>query len=190
MIQNKIEEMLTSIDQKIQLNRQTNQTLEHIAQAIFKSWFVDFEPVKAKIAAKQAGANAEQIERAAIIAISGKTPTELDQLPPDTLQQLKTTAALFPDTLVDSELGEIPAGWRWSEIGNEVTVVGGGTPSTKKTEFWEGGNIHWTTPKDMSNLTDKVLLETARKITKAGLEKISSGLLPENTVLMKLLKMA
>jgi type I restriction enzyme S subunit len=117
-------------------------------------------------------------------SISGKTPTELDQLPPDTLQQLKTTAALFPDTLVDSELGEIPAGWRWSEIGNEVTVVGGGTPSTKKTEFWEGGNIHWTTPKDMSNLTDKVLLETARKITKAGLEKISSGLLPENTVLM------
>jgi type I restriction enzyme S subunit len=139
MIQNKIEEMLTSIDQKIQLNRQTNQTLEHIAQAIFKSWFVDFEPVKAKIAAKQAGANAEQIERAAIIAISGKTPTELDQLPPDTLQQLKTTAALFPDTLVDSELGEIPAGWDTKQFGELLSKTIGGDwgkdkPDDKHTE--------------------------------------------------------
>ena len=75
-------------------------------------------------------------------------------------------------------------GWRYSEIGNEVTVVGGGTPSTKNADFWEGGHIHWTTPRDMSNLTDKILLDTNRKITDAGLAKISSGLLPKNTVLM------
>lgn len=115
-----IADMLTSIDKKIELNRQTNQTLEQIAQAIFKSWFVDFEPVKAKLAARQAGANPEQIERAAMCAISGKTDAELDQLDPDTLNQLKTTAALFPNTLVDSELGEIPEGWKISNIGDIV----------------------------------------------------------------------
>jgi len=182
--QNWIVDVLGSIDDKIELNRQTNQTLEQIAQTIFKCWFVDFEPVKAKIAAKQAGATPEQIERAAMCAINGKTLDQLELLSPDTLQQIKTTAALFPDALVDSELGEIPEGWRFSEIGNEVTVVGGGTPSTKNPVFWDEGNFHWTTPRDMSNLTDKILLETDRKITAAGLAKISSGLLPENTVLM------
>jgi len=102
---------LKIIDDKIELNRQTNQTLEQIAQALFKSWFVDFDPVKAKIAAKQAGGNAKQIERAAMAAISGKTEPELNQLTPDQYQNLKTTAALFPDELVDSEQGEIPKGW-------------------------------------------------------------------------------
>ncbi|PIZ75019.1 MAG: restriction endonuclease subunit S, partial [Piscirickettsiaceae bacterium CG_4_10_14_0_2_um_filter_44_336] len=60
-----IAKILGDLDKKIELNRQTNQTLEQIAQALFKSWFVDFDPVKAKIAAKQAGGNAKQIERAA-----------------------------------------------------------------------------------------------------------------------------
>jgi len=112
-----IAKILRELDQKILINRQTNQTLEQIALALFKSWFVDFEPVKAKIAAKQAGANAEQIEQAALCAISGKTPEQLAQLNPQILQQLKTTAALFPDALVDSELGEIPEGW-------DITVLG------------------------------------------------------------------
>jgi len=103
-----IGETLKDIDDKIELNRQTNQNLENIAQAIFKSWFVDFEPTRAKISAKE---NGQDPERAATAAISGKTDAELDQLDPNTLQQLKTTAALFPDTLVYSELGGIPEGW-------------------------------------------------------------------------------
>lgn len=182
--QKQIAKILDDFDHKIELNRQTNQTLEQIAQALFKSWFVDFEPTRAKITAKEAGASPEEIERAAMCAISGKTPDQLAQLPPETQQNLKTTAALFPDALMDSELGEVPEGWEVSEIGKEVDVVGGGTPSTANTEFWEDGEHHWTTPKDMSNLTDKILLETDRKITDAGLKKISSGLLPRNTVLM------
>jgi len=175
-----IASILSDLDSKIELNRQTNQTLENIAQAIFKSWFVDFEPTRAKIVAKQ---NGQDPEHAAMAAISGKTITDLDHLTPEQ-QSLKSTAALFPDTLTDSELGQIPNGWKCSEIGDEVTVAGGGTPSTKKEEFWDGGHINWTSPKDMSNLTDKILLETNKKITKAGLAKISSGLLPKNTVLM------
>lgn len=180
-VQDYIVKVLVKLDDKIELNRQTNQTLEGIAQAIFKSWFVDFEPTRAKIAAIQNGGDPE---RAAMASISGKTIEALNQLSLEQQQSIKTTAALFPDTLVDSELGEIPEGWGWSEIGDEVSVAGGGTPSTKKEEFWEGGHINWTSPKDMSNLTDKILIETNRKITKAGLAKISSGLLPENTVLM------
>ncbi|OQW68864.1 MAG: hypothetical protein BVN35_19645 [Proteobacteria bacterium ST_bin11] len=127
--QKKIVSILKSFDNKIKLNRQTNQTLEQIAQAIFKSWFVDFEPVKAKMAAKQAGASAEQIEHAALCAISGKTPEQLAQLDPQTLQQLKATAVLFPDALVDSEMGEIPEEWEASKLGKHFNVVMGQSPS-------------------------------------------------------------
>jgi len=182
-----INKLIVSLEYKIELNHQINQTLESMAQAIFKSWFVDFDPVKAKIAAIEAGEDAEGVTRAAMRAISGKTDDELDKMEggqPEDYAQLKTTAELFPAAMQDSELGEVPEEWGISTIGEEVDVVGGGTPSTKNTEFWEGGKIHWTTPKDLSNLSDKVLLTTNRKITDAGLKKISSGLLPINTVLM------
>lgn len=182
-----IGKILASLDKKIAINQQINQTLEAMAQGLFKSWFVDFEPVKAKIAALEAGKSAEDANIAAMCAISGKTEEELRTLKstnPDAYTQAYTTAKLFPSALTQSELGMIPEGWKISEIGDEVTVVGGGTPSTKEADFWTNGFIHWTTPKDMSNLTDKVLINTERKITEKGLKKISSGLLPINTVLL------
>lgn len=178
---------LAKFNDKIELNTQTNQTLEEIAQAIFKSWFVDFEPVKAKIATLESGGTQDAAELAAMSAISGKNEAQLAQLKTqdaDAYQQLAQTAALFPIAMVESELGEIPEGWGVSEIGDEVDIVGGGTPSTTEPSFWEDGEIHWTTPKDLSNNKSKVLLNTERKITEAGLAKISSGLLPVNTVLM------
>lgn len=107
-VKKQIEAIAMAFTDKIELNRQINQTLEQIAQTIFKSWFVDFEPVKAKIEAKAAGRDPE---RAAMCAISGKLEPELDQLPPEHYQQLAATAALFPDALVESELGLIPVGW-------------------------------------------------------------------------------
>lgn len=187
-----IDETLLSISDKISLNREKNKTLEQIAQAIFKSWFVDFEPVKAKIAAREAliaeyqtqsvkapspQEIAEVEKQAAIAAIAGAGDIVLTE-------QLQTLADLFPNQLVESELGVIPEGWEISEIGDEVAVVGGGTPSTKNSEFWDGGEVAWTTPKDLSNTTDKILIKTDRKITEKGLSKISSGLLPVDTVLM------
>ncbi|VAW55620.1 Type I restriction-modification system, specificity subunit S, partial [hydrothermal vent metagenome] len=136
-IQNQLEEILTSLDNKIELNRQTNQTLEQIAQTIFKSWFVDFEPVKAKAQVRASVAQGKlpgsdqntplpkknfnveaAVERAAMCAISGKSLEELEQLSLETQQQLKTTAALFPGALVESELGEIPEGWEVGVIGD------------------------------------------------------------------------
>src|SRR5690554_6577582 len=190
--------VLKVLDDKIELNRQTNQTLEQIAQAIFKSWFVDFEPVKAKIAALEAGGSEDDALLAAMQAIAGSAlfatdaadadaQTQLARLQADHPEQyatLRATAELFPSAMQESELGEIPEGWVISQIGDEVTVVGGGTPSTKNPEFWEGGTINWTTPKDLSNQVDKVLIDTDRRITQAGLNRISSGLLPVDTVLM------
>ena len=106
--QERIAAVRFSLVNKIDVNRRINQTLEAMAQAIFKSWFVDFDPVKAKIAAKAEGRDPL---RAAMTAISGKPDAELDTLPPDQLAPLAATAALFPDEMEDSELGEIPKGW-------------------------------------------------------------------------------
>jgi type I restriction enzyme S subunit len=91
---------------------------------------------------------------------------------------------LFPDRLVDSELGEIPEGWEVKPIGDLADVVGGSTPKTDRPEYWEGGIHHWVTPKDLSGLSMPVLLDTERRITDAGLAQISSGLLPKGTVLL------
>lgn len=98
-----------SLTNKLSLNRSINQTLEAMAQAIFKSWFVDFDPVKAKIAAIEQG---EDPQQAAMRAISGKTDAELDQMPREHHDQLAATAALFPDEMQESELGEVPMGWK------------------------------------------------------------------------------
>jgi type I restriction enzyme S subunit len=169
-----------NLNKKIELNRQISQTLEQIAQTIFKSWFVNFEPVKAKIEAKAAGRDPE---RAAMCAISGKLEPELDQLSPEQYQQLAATAALFPDELVESELGLIPVGWEVSSIGNEVEVVGGSTPSTVNPDLWDG-DFAWVTPKDLSRMSEKVLTGSERTISAAGVSKISSGQLPVGTVLL------
>lgn len=113
LIQKKISKILSDLDEKIHLNNQINQTLESIAQTIFKSWYIDFDPVRAKIAAKLEGADPEI---AAMCVISGKSEAELKQMPDDDFAELQATAALFPDELVESELGEVPKGWELQEI--------------------------------------------------------------------------
>ena len=179
-----IVKQLNSLDNKIQLNTQINQTLEQIAQALFKSWFVDFDPVRAKVQALSDGLTLEQSELAAMQAISGKTPEELtvlSQTQPERYAELVETAKAFP-----CEFGGdgVPMGWNISIIGQEVETVGGATPSTKEEKFWNNGEIAWTTPKDLSSATSPVLLKTERKITESGLKKISSGLLSIGTVLL------
>ncbi len=116
-IQAEIVKYIDSIDNKIRLNNKINQTLESIAQAIFKSWFIDFDPVRAKIAAKQEGKDAEL---AAMCVISGKSEEELKQMAEDDFAELQATAALFPDELVESELGDVPKGW---EVGKLQEVI-------------------------------------------------------------------
>ncbi len=147
--QQAIAAVLSALDDKIELNRRMNETLEASARALFRDWFVDFGPVKAKAA---------------------NAPAYLSD----------TIWSLFPDVLDDE--GN-PEGWVWSTIGKEVDAVGGSTPSTTNEAYWDG-DIAWTTPKDLSGLNSAILMQTGRAISKAGLQKITSGLLPVGTVLM------
>jgi len=156
--QEKIARILGALDDKIELNRRMNRTLEAMAAALFKSWFVDFDPVTRNA-----------------VGADGRPP-----LPGMNAE----TAALFPSAFQDSEIGPIPEGWMISTIGDMVTAVGGSTPSTTNPIYWEGGTLAWATPKDLANLSDPVLLKTERCITEAGLTQSRSGMLPPGTVLM------
>ena len=123
-----IAKIARELDEKIILNNQTNQTLEQIAQAIFKSWFVDFDPVKAKIETLAAGDSADDAELAAMRVISAKTVDELNSLKtsnPEAFNKLAQTAALFPAAMQDSELGEIPEGWEVKFLGEISTFLNG-----------------------------------------------------------------
>ena len=194
--QRAIAQILGTLDDKIELNRHTNETLEAMAQALFKSWFVDFDPVRAKAALNRYATRKEQSGRLdrtspAVQEPPGTTHTTAQEKNSWTRERARAyldtmnpnIAALFPDSFVNSELGKIPAEWEISTIGEEAAVVGGSTPSTKDQSLWDG-NINWVTPKDLSKLSAPALLETARRISDAGLSKISSGLLPKGTVLL------
>jgi len=134
-IREAIVNIASSIEEKIRINRQINQTLEQIAQAIFKSWFVDFDPVKAKMWANE---NGHDPERAAICALAGLPYADdaLDHLSPEQQQQLATTAALFPDSLEETELGEIPSGWKPRKLEEIIELAYG--KALKKTERTDG----------------------------------------------------
>lgn len=129
--QGKIVSILKPLDDKIQLNTETNKTLEAIAQAIFKHWFIDFAPVHAKAEALAEGKTAKQAELAAMASISGKTEqqvVELAQTNPQAYQQLQQTAAAFPSEFVESELGLVPKGWEISTFKDYATFVKGKKP--------------------------------------------------------------
>ena len=165
-------EPLIKLDQKIHLNNQINQTLESIAQAIFKSWFIDFDPVRAKIVAKQEG---KDPELAAMCAISGKSEVEIQQMSEDDFAELQATAALFPDELVESELGEVPRGWEKYSLSKMINLIGGGTPKRSEPDYWNG-NIYWFSVKDVPKESDTFVIRTEERITELGLNKSSTRL--------------
>lgn len=178
--QKKISKILSGLDNKIHLNNQINQTLESIAQAIFKSWFIDFEPVRAKIAAKQEG---KDPERAAMCVISGKSEEDLKQMAEDDFAELQATAALFPDELVESELGEVPKGWDKYSLSKMITLIGGGTPKRSEPNYWNG-DIFWFSVKDVPNEGEVFVITTQEKISELGLNKSSTKLLPVGTTII------
>jgi type I restriction enzyme S subunit len=151
--QQAINEIISLIDQQISNNKALSRNLEALAQSVYKSWFIDFDPVYSKkLAEKPLGMDAE-------------------------------TAKLFPDSFVKSEFGEIPKGWKFHDISQVIKFCGGGTPSTKNSEYWDGEHL-WTTPRDLSRQIGIITIDTERKLTDAGISKISSKLLPRHSVLM------
>jgi type I restriction enzyme S subunit len=152
--QTKIAGLLRSVDTSIEVLHHENTALESIAQTLFRSWFVDFDPVQAKS--------------------SGNAPEAMSE----------KLAALFPSELEPSELGGIPKGWAITSFGAAFDIKGGGTPSTKEPSYWDNGTHFWATPKDLSDLKSAVIYRTAYKLTTAGVQKISSKTLPAGTTLM------
>lgn len=128
-----IADILSILDERIELNQLINDTHEGIAQALFKSWFVDFDPVKAKV--------------------KGREPAGMDDI----------TAALFPSNFTDSILGNIPFGWKVASLADICkNIFSGGTPSTQMANYWNG-NIPWLSSGETRNRfiidTEKTITE-------------------------------
>lgn len=139
--ENIIANILGKLDDKITLNTQTNQTLEQIAQAIFKHWFIDFAPVHAKANALARGETIEQAELAAMACLSGKTVEKITALKaqdPTAYHQLQQTAAAFPSEFVETEMGKVPKGWEWLKIEQVVKKIPVGKKYSQKNTFPEG----------------------------------------------------
>ncbi|MBK9119791.1 MAG: restriction endonuclease subunit S [Phycisphaerales bacterium] len=152
--QRAIAHVLGSLDDKIELNRRMNRTLEQMAAAIFKAWFVDFEPVKAKAA----GA------------------TRFPGMPQPVFDQL-------PTTLVDSDLGPIPEGWEVVALSALISLIGGGTPKRKVPEYW-GGSIPWFSVRDAPDEHDVWVIDTEEKITEAGIDNSSANIVRPGTTII------
>ena len=168
-----IANILGSLDQKIQLNTQINQTLEQIAQALFKSWFVHFDPVSAKIQALSDGLSLEQAELAAMQAISGKTPEELTALSqeqPDRYAELAETTKAFPCEMVKVDGVEVPKGWEVKELGSLMTIKRGGSPRPIK-DFISDKGLNWVKISDATAEDNPFLFSTKEYIKSEGLSK-------------------
>ena len=141
--QNSITNILSSLDDKIELNNNINKNLESIAQTLYKQWFVDFEfPNVEGVPYKSSGGE-----------------------------------------MIESKLGFIPKGWEVGNINDIGTVIGGGTPSRKREEFFCEEGIPWITPKDLSINTDIFVSKGQQDITDLGLSKSSAKLMPKGTIL-------
>jgi type I restriction enzyme S subunit len=154
-MQKEIAETLGGIDDRITLLRETNATLESIAQALFKSWFVDFDPVRAKS--------------------EGKLPEGMDE----------ATAALFPDTFEETELGLVPKGWKNSNLSNVSDVGIGKTPPRKEAHWFseDSTDVRWVSIRDMGT-SGSYISNTSEFLTAEAVDKFNVRRVPSNTVLL------
>ena len=165
--QKEIARILSDLDKKIELNTQINQTLEQIAQALFKSWFVDFDPVHAKVQALSDGLTLEQVELAAMQAISGKTPEELtalSQTQPDRYAELAETAKAFPCEMVEIDGIEVPKGWEVTPLSGLFTLISG-TQIPKEEHIYEAkeGYERFIQNRDYSSNNHITYVEISKK---------------------------
>jgi type I restriction enzyme, S subunit len=154
-VQRHIAELLGTLDDRITLLRETNTTLEAIAQTLFKSWFVKFDPVRAKS--------------------EGRAPEGMDE----------ATAALFPDSFEESALGLVPKGWNVCAMKDVSSVGIGKTPPRKEQHWFSENpsDVRWVSIRDMG--ADGVYAkQTSEYLTKEAVEKFNVRLVPDSTVLM------
>ncbi len=160
-VQISISELLGSMDGKIELNQRMNETLEAMAQAIFRDWFVDFGPVRRKLE----GATDP------VVIMGGLMPD------PACAAEL---AGLFPDAMGGEEL---PVGWSNPPLSEHLEIIGGGTPKTSNPNYW-GGDLPWFSVVDTPSGSDVFVFDTERRITPAGLADSSARLIPAGTTII------
>ena len=174
--------ILKSIDHKIENNRRMNETLEGMAQAIFKSWFVDFDPVHAKVESFKNSGSEEDARIAAMCAISGKTADALAQLKsenPDDYAQLASTADAFPSTFTDSPLGQIPKGWEVKNISDFGKVICGKTPSKSNKEYY-GSDVPFIKIPDMHS--NVFATQTTDSLSAKGAQSQKNKFVPKGSI--------
>lgn len=152
---------LGSLDDKIELNRRMNETLEAMAQAIFRDWFVDFGPVRRKLAGETDP-----------VAIMGGLTTD-----PVRAAEL---AEMFPAALGEDGL---PDGWHEEPLSKQLDIIGGGTPKTTNAEYWDG-TIPWFSVADTPSGSDVFVFDTEKSITERGLAESSARLVDAGTTII------
>ena len=154
-VQVEVARTLGAIDDRITILRETNATLESIAQALFKSWFVDFDPVRAKM--------------------EGRAPEGMDE----------ATAALFPDAFEDSELGLVPKGWAIRTMADVSTVGIGKTPPRKEQHWFSeaSSDVRWVSIRDMGTI-GVYAARTSEFLTQDAVDQFNIRLVPDNTVML------
>ncbi|HHF7211825.1 TPA: restriction endonuclease subunit S [Haemophilus influenzae] len=180
--QQKILDIITPLDDKIELNTQINQTLEQIAQALFKSWFVDFDPVRAKVQALSDDLSIEQAELAAMQAISGKTAEELtalSQAQHDRYAELAETAKAFPYEMVKVDGVEVPKGWEMKALSDLGQIICGKTPSKSNKEFY-GNEVPFIKIPDMHN--QAFITQTTDNLSLSGANSQSKKYIPPKSI--------
>ena len=153
--QRRIAQILGALDDKIELNRRMNATLEGMARALFKSWFVDFDPVRAKMQGRW------------------RRGESLPGMPADLWDA-------FPARLAATEMGDAPEGWDVGVLNDAIELLNGGTPRTSVAEYWNG-DIPWYTAKDAPSPSDVFVVDTERKITQTGIDNSPTKMLPAGT---------
>lgn len=154
------------LNKKLLLNRKINQTLEQMSQTLFKSWFVDFDPVIDN-ALDAGNPIPEALQSRAELRQKVRNSADFKPLPAE-------IRSLFPSEFEETELGWVPKGWESETFDSFCDLIqSGGTPSRKETSFWDGGTIKWLSSGEVKG---KIVLDTKEKITDIGLLNSSAKL--------------
>ena len=152
--QRSIGHVLGTLDDRIELNRRMNGTLAAMAWALFRSWFVDFEPVRAKLEGRDTG-----------------LPKHVAELFPDRFVMSKRAGRT------------VPRGWQVGALADVVEISNGGTPRTSVPEYWDG-DIPWYTAKDEPSFNGVFAIDTERTLSDLGVAHSSTRILPARTTVI------
>ena len=179
--QKAIAAVLGALDDKIELNRRMNATLEAMARALLQSWFVDFDPVRRNLDfTRSRGERGEEKKKFQ----PTRSPLRASASPRDHFAALDpATAAIFLDSFQDSSLGSIPHGWEVCPLSEKIQLLSGGTPKTSEPTYWDG-DIPWYSVRDAPSETDVWVIHTDKHVAKLGIANSAAQIFPEKTTII------